>query len=274
MNTGTILIVAFVSVGLGYAAGLILTRRSIENEKRFVHGNSESGPRYDAYTLSVSLWSKTPEGPLLADVYGRTFHKREEVGEQEKNRLMQEIRVIEAWFGIKSDQYESLKPLEPVTEEVELQSEKPDSTTVEVEIESPVVTMQSSTKEMPASPEIPPQTAGQTLQSDLPVEPVITEAQMDEIMPPPPVAPVAARLDNRTKIKNEPEPKTIVQQINDILQEKVARSALAETGVKLQETPKGVLVWVGKNSFQGIDSVPSGEAKDLIRASVKEWEKH
>lgn len=47
---------------------------------------------------------------------------------------------------------------------------------------------------------------------------------------------------------------------------------MAAVGVKLQETPQGVLVWIGKESFQGVDSVPEGEAKKLIKAAVKEWE--
>jgi hypothetical protein len=88
-----------------------------------------------------------------------------------------------------------------------------------------------------------------------------------------PVRPVEVKLDLRSKPKPAPVMKSIVQQIDDILQEKVARSSLAETGIKLQELPQGVLVWVGNQSYQGVDALPDGEAKDLIHAAVKEWEK-
>lgn len=81
----------------------------------------------------------------------------------------------------------------------------------------------------------------------------------------------------------EPEPvqpapgggaKSIVSQIEDILQDMIESSPLRHEGLHLVEDPlRGVLVRVGANTYEGIDAVPEGEAKKAIRAAVAEWEK-
>jgi hypothetical protein len=265
MNAGTVLVIAFISAGLGYLAGLVLTRSSKDREKETTEGG-ETGPRYEIHKLEVTLWSKTPHGPLLADFFGHTVQSRDEVSVPEKNRLIQEIRTIEAWFGIGEHKTNDAAPVVNSTPSV---------------TSEPLGT--ASTVELPPAPATPPELVATSVTSHLPVEnlPVhseidleeLSEAQIQTIMPPPPVAPVQPRLDNRAKVKSEPVIKSIVEQINDILQEKVTRSNIADVGIKLQETPQGVLVWVGKTSYQGIDTVPEGEAKTLIKAAVKEWEK-
>lgn len=263
MNAGIILIVAFISAGLGYLAGLFLTQRSAGNDTDQKDKEASATPRYEAHRLDVSLWSKTPQGPLSANLFGHTFANREDVSEPEKNRLVQDIRSIEAWFGIST-----AKSI--IVNGTTLTGGLPSKTIVEPVIISPtdeIVPAVTDTEIPPIVPAVEPV----LLEPPTP-EIHISEAQLDEIAPPPPVAPVAARLDNRAKTKN-PEPKSIVEQINDILQEKVAVSNQPNTTVKLQETPQGALVWVGAQSYQGIDTVPDGFAKDLIRAAVKEWEK-
>lgn len=279
MDAGTILLVALVSAGLGYLAGIILTRKSKNDQTLMDIDKAEKGPRYDANHLDVCLWSKTPKGPLSADIYGRTFHKREDVSEQEKNRLIMDIRTIEAWFGLGSLKPSDAVPQKPAFESQPITIENnitaPQPATVEMilpEVHLPEPVIPATTPVQVFNPTVNPINVNTEVRPLPPITGVLTEAQLDQIMPPPPVAPVQARLDLRAKVK-EPEPKSIVQQIDDILQEKVAVSSLAGTGLKLQETPQGVLVWVGNKSFQGIDNVPEGEAKILIRSAVKDWEK-
>lgn len=68
-------------------------------------------------------------------------------------------------------------------------------------------------------------------------------------------------------------PASIVDQVNDILQNRLAGSPLAAKGIRLAETPnQGVVVWVGLEHYEGIDAVPDPEVKALIRDAVKEWE--
>jgi hypothetical protein len=69
-------------------------------------------------------------------------------------------------------------------------------------------------------------------------------------------------------------PQSIAAQIDEILQSKLADSPLAERGIRLMELPtKGLVVMVGLQQYEDVDSVPDAEVRALIRQSVEEWEK-
>lgn len=67
--------------------------------------------------------------------------------------------------------------------------------------------------------------------------------------------------------------KSIVGQIDDILQEKLQNTAHANRRIRLTEKPnQGVVVQIGLDSFPGIDEVPDPEIRELIHQAVTEWE--
>ncbi len=67
--------------------------------------------------------------------------------------------------------------------------------------------------------------------------------------------------------------KSMVAQIDEILQEKLNTSPLAGQGIRLIEHPtQGLVVMVGLNRYEGVDEVPDPEIRSLIRESVAEWE--
>jgi hypothetical protein len=87
------------------------------------------------------------------------------------------------------------------------------------------------------------------------------------------VTSVLADAINPTTPKKE-APKSIVQQIDEILQDKLLGTELAEEKIGLVEDPrKGVVVRIGPVAYEGIGSVPDGLVKDLLKASVQEWER-
>lgn len=329
MDAGIVLIVAFVSVAVGYGAGLFLTKSNEARKQREADEKSrEAGPRYENAKLTVALWSKTPDGPLHADLFGKTFTSVDQVSIAEKNRLAREIQMVESWFGIK--EYHPTKEIIPTipTEIPKGETEKSEKETqlikqssdikadqsVEIgfhpekdlqkpslSVKNPDLLESTASSEpqtgeehladeeipQPAPPINPPSSPPPhknmtfTSASELDVPSKILEPTVPILKPPvivipeteeEPVKPVEARIDLIPKAKPAPAPKSIVQQIDEILQEHVANTPMAAVGVKLQETPQGVLVWIGKESFQGVDSVPEGEAKKLIKAAVKEWE--
>ncbi len=328
MDAGIVLIVAFVSVAVGYGAGLFLTKSNEARKQREADEKSrEAGPRYENAKLTVTLWSKTPDGPLHADLFGKTFTSADQVSIAEKNRLAREIQMVESWFGIKGyhptmentpatppeiPKMETEKPdneAQPIKEGSDIKADqpvemgshpekdlqKPSVSAKKPDNESPAISEPKTGEEHPADDEIPqpappinppsspPPHKNMTFTSasELDVPSKILEPTVPIIKPPvivipeteeEPVKPVEARIDLIPKAKPAPAPKSIVQQIDEILQEHVANTPMAAVGVKLQETPQGVLVWIGKESFQGVDSVPEGEAKKLIKAAVKEWE--
>jgi hypothetical protein len=78
--------------------------------------------------------------------------------------------------------------------------------------------------------------------------------------------------------KTEPEKDikslSIVNQIDTVLQARIADTSLAKRGIRLQESIQGgVEVYVGLNKFLAVDDVPDEEIKATIRAAIAEWEK-
>ncbi len=70
------------------------------------------------------------------------------------------------------------------------------------------------------------------------------------------------------------KPLSIVEQINDILQETIKDTPLAARMIRLVEDPReGVVVWVGLEHFPGVDSVPDPEIKAALRRAANEWER-
>ncbi len=70
------------------------------------------------------------------------------------------------------------------------------------------------------------------------------------------------------------KPKSIVEQIDEILQDKLKISQVHNKGIRLVEDPKeGVVVWVGLEHYNGVDAVNDPEIKALLKDAVGEWER-
>ncbi len=74
------------------------------------------------------------------------------------------------------------------------------------------------------------------------------------------------------------QPKSMVAQIDEILQEKLVQGAAAhlppeKRAIRLMETPgRGVSVIVGLDQYEGLDGVPDEEVRTIIREAVTVWE--
>lgn len=71
-----------------------------------------------------------------------------------------------------------------------------------------------------------------------------------------------------------PAPKSIPEQIDEILQEKLERTPHRGRGCRVYLGPKGGVVFdLDGKSYEGVDEVPDSEVRTIIRAAVAEWEK-
>jgi hypothetical protein len=66
--------------------------------------------------------------------------------------------------------------------------------------------------------------------------------------------------------------KSLAEQVDEVLQEKLAESTLRGRGIRLLDLPgKGLVVLVGLDKYDGIDAVPDEEVKAILHAAVDEW---
>jgi len=116
---------------------------------------------------------------------------------------------------------------------------------------------------------------------DLPGNPRPNEAQVENIPNPPvqvnapvptapPITPVIVKEDPKKPAKAL----TIVEQVDEILQELQKFQDARKPNISLADDGKqGVIVKVGVQTFPGIDAVTDVEAQGMIRQAVTEWER-
>jgi hypothetical protein len=74
---------------------------------------------------------------------------------------------------------------------------------------------------------------------------------------------------------DEPAPaRSMVGQIDDILQRNIAGTPLASRGIKLMDVPGGgVTVFVGLDRYSSVGDVTDPEVQAALRAAIATWEK-
>jgi hypothetical protein len=97
---------------------------------------------------------------------------------------------------------------------------------------------------------------------------------------PPPEVPSMSPLQQFRKLRSKQPPatkyviKSITEQIEDHLQDKIARTPLARRGVHVRSELQGNAVFLldGK-AYPSVDDVPDPEVRQVIREAISEWEK-
>jgi hypothetical protein len=66
--------------------------------------------------------------------------------------------------------------------------------------------------------------------------------------------------------------KSLAEQVDEILQEKLLASPLREKKIRLVDLPGGgLVVMVGLEKYDGIDAVPDEQVRAVLREAVDEW---
>jgi hypothetical protein len=119
---------------------------------------------------------------------------------------------------------------------------------------------------VPASPAAPAAVAAETISvRPVTVAPIQANAPVSPVVPANPAA--------AAELLQSPTPRSIVQQVDDIVQEKLAAYPAPVPLIKLAEDPyEGVIVWVNTTKYIGIESVTDPVVREIIRSAAVEWE--
>ena len=95
--------------------------------------------------------------------------------------------------------------------------------------------------------------------------------------PPPavkPIEPFVTRVKKEANAATEFKLLSMVQQIDTVLQKRLAGTPLEKAGIRLQDSPQGGLeVYIGVQKYDAIEDVPDANIKSIIREAIAEWEK-
>jgi len=70
------------------------------------------------------------------------------------------------------------------------------------------------------------------------------------------------------------KPKPFLEEIDELIQEKVAATPLAGRGLKVEASPTGSAVfWIDGNAYEGIDQLPDAAARAFVQGVIREWER-
>ncbi len=267
MDSSTLLlIVAIISVAVGYAGGAIVTasrvtqKKSKEDGKQSAEAQTEASqpqatpaPEPTAEPLVIlppepamlpvdpnrveitTLWRELPHGALRADFSGATVKSSEELTSDQRDQLKTVMNDLVNWIG-------------------------PTAVTSTAVVVAPAAVV------APAFPSAPivqpaPEPIPQPTAKPLPAKPAPIQKQNEETD-----QLVTAPIEKKTA-------QSIVAQIDDILQTQIKGTPLESRGIRLVESPThGVTVWIGLKAYQGMDTIPDEEVNLAIRTAVKEWE--
>jgi hypothetical protein len=233
----SLLIVAVVSLAIGYLANSFFTGRQVSQKSDEVQPSSQpvpepgtaaieltAGPEIIPATTTISdktrldmasFWREQPSGALRADMDGRTIKAGSELSPEQHRRLEMVDTDLRLWLTPSTAAAPSIEP-------------------ERTEVTPPVV--QTVIPRPIAIPALP--------------------------------TPLVPGTDGKL-----PASKSIVGQIDDILQDKLVGTSLQDRRIRLIEIPgHGVAVKIGIDQYAAIDDVPDPEIKAIIRAAVKIWE--
>jgi hypothetical protein len=238
--TGLLLVIVIILVVI-FARSSGRSRNSQKAESK--KGSVKTHPRMQEI---LRLWRDPDTGRVITEFQNRAIRDPRTLSVSERDYLLRLAKDWSAWLGI---------PESKPTEKVEA---------------SPVV---------PASPEAltgPTDPSNLAAPADLAAEPapVVVAAAAAGVQENLPVAPLAKVSPAIMPLPAPPTPLSIVQQVDEILQEILASRPTPGPTIKLVEDQKdGVIVWVNTNKYVGIESVTDPEVRAIIRLAAVEWER-
>lgn len=243
-------IFALIGLGLGFGLGTLRKSGSAQSD-----GAPPGLPKERVELLRV--WRVERTGKMIALVEGKPVSPTH-MTEEQKASLTQVVAGMQKLIG----ESEPAKPAPPpaaVPSPVERPPARPEPAPPAAA--DPLPEPQQAGAPPPDEPAVPGQPSTAYFADSLP-EPVSLRKALTSNpfkISVPGVAPKPASA-----------PKSIVEQIDEILQEKLAASSSTEE-VKLQEIPNGMAVMIGFKRYESVDAVPDPTIRTLIKEAAREW---
>ena len=276
MNTVTIntaMLIAIVCIIIGFVTGGFIGYFNKDRRKKKSDDTPGENPVIQPVTLLVDpakytellhLWREKESAGLLVETSGHLLASSEPLNEIQKNRFIDLIKELADWLNIPHEAISEISTDEKLAT-VENKA-VPAETFKPVQTDSlPIPSNRDAGEPVKTAPIPPPPLVFAA--AEIPIQSQ-TPSPVPAYYPPPKPAPKPAVEPAKKKIDS------MVEQIDNILQEVIQNSDKPDRKIRLMEEPKeGVIVWVANEHFIGIDAVPDPIVKDLIRMAVKEWDR-
>ncbi len=234
MSLTPIIITGIVCILIGIAIGSMIASLTKDGKEKPAMLPLEEDDWLDLVTL---VTDKEVKGSY-PKFNGQVYQSEKELPDQERQILVKALREMHTWLG-------EPEPVAPVPV-------------------APVPVVQAPPVVVAAPVAIPAIVEQEVLVQPTPPPPA--KLSMN------PIDLFAKAIQGEVKPVNA-APKSIVAQIDEILQEKLKNLTMEKRGIRLVELPgKGMVVMVGLDQYGGVDEVPDPEIQQLIRSSAKEWE--
>jgi hypothetical protein len=184
----------------------------------------------------VGLWRDKRSGRLTIEMDEKYFASVEKLSSRQVSLLIQAFTDLQIWLNV-----DNITSRIGMTQPAESEPEKPSQIRTEQLI-------------------FPDQSPEESV-SDF-IEPV--RVDVNEIL--------TRAVNPKSKVKEKP--KSIVEQVDEILQKRLASSPYSNRLIRLVDAPGGgIEVLVDAKKYEGVGDVPDLEVRSFIQECVKEWEK-
>lgn len=247
----TIILMGAICAVLGFLASSLLSTLR-DDDAAPGEDPVPPGGQKGRYTPIARLWRSQSQGKLIVEVDGKSLVGAAALDEAQREKLEFAARDLRAWLGMGPAAAKSA-PAAPPASEAEPASQ--------LDRAAPV-----SGGSSPWPPDELEPDPGQNLRQAV-AQPARFKAS---------ARPAAQKVDPTRPVEDPKAPpgsKSIVMQIEDILQDMIAGTALDGRDIHVSEDPvRGVIVMVGPDQYEGIEAVPDHEVKAAIQAAVAAWE--
>jgi hypothetical protein len=257
------MVVLLIMVAVGFAFGALIVwwvMSRAKPEEELTPEKEQDAQFRQLFEEQVSLWRKRGSGKLAMRSGSKTFENTQRLTAAQLASVQALALEWLEWLGYKAPtpvgvpQAATQVPVAPAPV-------SPPASTAAIPLPSAV----SNTSSTP--PVISP--PAERLPASYP-----TPSKSLPPVPRPAAIPVVTQPNSNKKDKADEKPKSIVEQIDEILQEKLADGPHADKEIRLVEDPaRGAIVWVGLDHYNGVEAVPDPEIKAILREAAAEWER-